>query len=58
MMGPTGRLLGWAKEFGFTPGLQSRIAIVPEKGSEAVDPVRRRGAIATKGRQGQIAAEK
>ncbi len=32
-------MMSLAKEFGFTPGSQSRIAIVPEKGSEAVDPV-------------------
>ncbi len=32
-------MMGLAKEFGFTPGSQSRIAIVPVKGAEAVDPV-------------------
>ncbi len=32
-------MMSLAKEFGFTPGSQSRIAIVPEKGAEAVDPV-------------------
>ncbi len=32
-------MMSLAKEFGFTPGSQSRIAIVPEKGSEAIDPL-------------------
>jgi len=32
-------LMGFAKEFGFTPGSQSRIAVVPEKTAEVADPL-------------------